>query len=551
MQQAHGGREQRVDQAGQHRGHNVDHLADGVRKDAFVFLHQRAQFRDAFYQGAGHGLAYGLDVVRLEAVRKGLGYGVHHSGGFLRHGLCSRQQFALDGTFCAFHGVFQVVISDAVNLAQRVHGVEGRALNAAQDVQHLRAEVFVLGTEQGDRDLALLERVFDLLQGGHHLAKCLLCGRAARCKVLRQLFGVQAQRLEGIVCRVAAVDRADGEFLDGVAYLVDGENAGVCTVYKGLHELVGSQAQFGIFRRVLAEYVQQVAVLVRALLRAYCNQVVRLFAADAELIHQGGSCAAGFCKLKAKRIPQQVAAFGGLFQRVTNQAGVGLCSGQGFVDFADVFAEVISPDFVGNGTHSGQFRACRAGHGRQLVIGFREVGAHLGDFLAALQGSCTQGCDSAGSSGKARFQRAGGDVGSAGHGVAQSVGFAFGVVGSFAGFVCRFAGFLHGVGHAVGRCVGAAGSVFQLGQFRFGLCDVCSRAVHGSLGFIQGNGQVVQLFGAGFAAFLRKFQLGGHHFDLFSLGSVDRGQLLVLIAQRLHAAFLALKCCLRCRQPGF
>ena len=105
LQQAHSGRQQRVDEAGQHGGHDVDHLADGVGKYAFVLLHQRAQFGDAFHQGGGHALANGLDVGRLEAVGQGFRHGVYHRGGLPGHGLRSRQQFALNGALRALHGV--------------------------------------------------------------------------------------------------------------------------------------------------------------------------------------------------------------------------------------------------------------------------------------------------------------------------------------------------------------------------------------------------------------------------------------------------------------
>ena len=406
----------------------------------------------------------------------------------------------------------------------------------------MRAEVFVLGAEQGHRDLALLQRVFDILQGFYYLGKRLLCGRAAGCEVGRKLLCVQAQVFESLVCGVAAVHGADGKFLDGVADFVNGESAGVCAVYKGLHELVSRQAQFGIFRRVLTQHVQQVAVLVGTVLRTDGNEVVCLCAADAELVHQGRCRAAGFGKLKAERVPQQVAVFGGLLQGVTYQAGVGLCGGQGFVYFADTFPEVVSPYFVGNAAHGGQFFAGCAGHGGQLVVGADEVGTHLGDFLAALQSGRTQGGYGAGGSCKARFQGASCHVGRVAHGVAQAAGLAFGVVGRVAGVVGGLAGLRHGVGHTVGRSVGAAGRAFQLCQFRFGLRYVRSCAIHGRFGLIQGNGQVVQFFGAGLATFLCGVQLCGHHFDLFSLGGIDRGQLFVLITQRVHAAFLALKC---------
>ena len=180
----------------------------------------------------------------------------------------SGKQFALNGSLCAFQGAVQIVVSYVVDLFQGVSAGQRFACDVAQNVQHARPQVFKLRAEQGHGQLVLLQRVFDAFQCVDHLRKRQLRSRAALRQGSGKGIGVQPQFAECLGGGFAAVHGADAEFLHRVADLVDGKRAGFCTVDQGLHELVGVQAQGCKLRRVFAQHVQHVAVLVCAPLSA-------------------------------------------------------------------------------------------------------------------------------------------------------------------------------------------------------------------------------------------------------------------------------------------
>ena len=128
-----------------------------------------------------------------------------------------------------------------------------------------------------------LQRVFHGLQRVHHLQEGGARLRPAFGQFCAHIGRPQAQRLEGLLRGVAAVDRADRKFLDRVAHLVDLEDAVLRPRNERLHHVVGGQTHFGVLRRVLAQYVQQVAVAVCAVLRAHGDQVVGFLRRNAEL----------------------------------------------------------------------------------------------------------------------------------------------------------------------------------------------------------------------------------------------------------------------------
>ena len=438
----------------------------------------------------------------------------------------------------AFQRAGRIVIAHVVDLRQRIGRQVAALRDAGKDRKRLFAQVLKLRAEQRHGQLVAFQRVFHGLQRVHHLQEGGARLRPAFGQFCAHIGCAQAQRLEGFLGRVAAVDRADRKFLDRVAHFVDLENAVLRACDERLHHVVGGQAHFGILRRVLAQYVQQIAVAVRAVLRAHGDQVISLLRRNAEFVHQGGRRAAALGKVHAERVAQQIAAFGGLAQFVAHQAGVRACGGQRFVDVGNAVPEIVAVHLLRDAAQFLKFLPRRARLCGQLVRRLLIVRAQLDDLFCARQRRSGQRCDGGSGSFQPGLHRAARDVARRAHGVGQPAVVAFGVFGGVALFAHGAFGVASRGSHAVGGAVGLLGRVGQRRHVSVVFLDLVPDLVHRVSCAIQGDLQVFRLLAVLAVFCFRLVQLFGDQLHLFGVRIVHALQVAGLGPHGLHAVGL-------------
>ena len=356
-----------------------EHGLEGLPHSHEELLHKRHTSVERFRDDGGDGLE-GFPQDRRQSRQ-----GVSDHG---RH----RQQRDLGRPLDRLEGAAEVVVLHVVDLLESCRAVVGCGLDTRQHRQHAGLQILELCAEQGHAGRVAGEGVVHAVEGFDGVEERGLCG-VSTCGEGREHFvGVEAEALEGFPARVAAVLRSDVELLDGVADLVDGEQAGVSALHEGADELVGAEAESRKLRAVLVQGVQQVAVFVCAVLRAHGDQAVGFLGVDAEVFHQGRRCPGALADIVVEHVPQVEAGGGCPLQSFAGQvAGLLRCS-QTVSHVGEVIAEPLGVDVLDAFTERVQLVAGRPGCCRELIDGRVVLVAEVGQILPGLH-DCLACCD--------------------------------------------------------------------------------------------------------------------------------------------------------------
>ena len=171
----------------------------------------------------------------------------------------------------------EVSLRRLCELPHRVHVVKRRVLDLLQNREDGLADVFVLCAEEVDRRRVCGKRVVHVVQGADDLEERLPRRLSACREAGEHLVRVKPEKPVCLCGCVGKVFASDVELFDRVADLVHRKDAFVSRTDKVLHKLFRRKPESGVLRRVFVQYVEHIAVLVRAVLRAVGDDVVRLF----------------------------------------------------------------------------------------------------------------------------------------------------------------------------------------------------------------------------------------------------------------------------------
>lgn len=152
-------------------------------------------------------------------------------------------------------------VSGALDVPERLNGI--RRVERVNRLLHILG----LGTEQAERDLALLRGVLDAAQLVEDLVERLCCFRSALLKDLLHLVGVETEILIGSRCRLAHSLSHQGEFLEAVGDDIGVAGTALESLLQQPHRRLSVETELPEFSWVLVERVEQVLGGADAVLR--------------------------------------------------------------------------------------------------------------------------------------------------------------------------------------------------------------------------------------------------------------------------------------------
>ena len=113
-------------------------------------------------------------------------------------------------------------------------------------------------------------------------------------------MAIQAERCKSLHAGLRAILCPDIELFDRVANLVDAKGPVFCTFHQMCSKLLGRKAKCLVLHSVLIEGIEQIPVLVRAVLGCISNQIERFLPVNAKVLHQGRRCSGCFVDIHIK-----------------------------------------------------------------------------------------------------------------------------------------------------------------------------------------------------------------------------------------------------------
>ena len=252
-------------------------------------------------------------------------------------------------------------------MGEGIVDIQGAAFHAGEYRQDIGFQILIHGAEQSDSSLVLGHGIVHAFQRVHHFKEGVSGGVSTGSKAGHHFLRVHAQGGKCFYGAVAAVLSADIEFLDRVAHLINGKHAGFRAVYQAGEEFICGKPQRGILRGVFIQRIQQIPVLVGAVLCAHRDDVIGFLGADAEVFHQGAGSTSGLLQVITEGVPQGKAGFRCLFQFIAHQAGSLFYGGETVSYILQAVTEIAGVDILRDLAQRLQFRAGRAGRSGDLV----------------------------------------------------------------------------------------------------------------------------------------------------------------------------------------